>query len=174
MDQTNMLLELYNRIITLERRVDELEKQHNSGNPSIASPAQYPPRQASSTATSQYTPKYEKDNTQYLFNGIPYGKGRLVLAVVKKYFSDNPGMNAIELTSSFNPKLQGSLGVVRVLDEAMNECSDYKRRFFTRSDEIIHTSTGDCVVCSQWGKFNIGKFISRATELGYTITTIQF
>lgn len=172
MDQTNMLLDLYNRIITLEQKVNELEQKIERNDQTVI-PPQSPAYSASCETNSQYLPTYEKDNTQYEFNGIVYGKGRLVLAVVKMYFSLNPDMTATELTASFNPRLQGALGVIRTLDEAKASCSDYERRFFTKNDEIIHTTTGDCVVCSQWGKHNIDGFITRSRELGMTITEIR-
>lgn len=111
------------------------------------------------------------DSTKYFFNGMPYGKGRLVLAIVKQYCSDNPQLSAEELISTFNPKLQGSLGVVKTVDDVKRTCKDYIRRFFFNENDIIHTQTHDCVVCNQWGKFNIDNLILRARELGYTITT---
>lgn len=39
-----------------------------------------------------------KDYTQYQFNGATYGKGRLVLAVVKQHVTDKPGHFSERLT----------------------------------------------------------------------------
>ena len=50
--------------------------------------------------------------------------------------------------------------------------SDYEKRFFCQPDEIIHTSTDKCVVCTQWGVGNIGNVIARAKELGIGVTII--
>lgn len=46
-----------------------------------------------------------KDRTKYIFNGNTYGKGRLVLAVVEQYVSDNPGLSKEKLhVSNFTGK----------------------------------------------------------------------
>lgn len=101
-----------------------------------------------------------------------YGKNRLVLAVVKKYVKENNGITAAELMMVFGKSLQGSLGVVRTLDDVKNSYLDYERRFFCKPNEVIQTSTEVCVVCTQWAKFNINNLIARAKELEIQITTV--
>lgn len=166
MDNERIIIELLNRVLILEDKVDKLTK--------IISQEKLLPDFTSESSTNSMLPNNvdQKDTTKYLFNGSPYGKGRLVLAVVKEYMLQHPDLNAIELTSSFAQRIQGALGVVRTLNFAKDYCSDYEKRFFTKENEIIHTSTEDCVVCSQWGKFNINNFIRRAEELGFNITAI--
>lgn len=167
MDNERIIIELLNRVLILEDKVDKLTK--------IISQEKLLPDFTSESNTNSMIPNNvdQKDTTKYLFKGSPYGKGRLVLAVVKEYMLRHPELNAIELTSSsFAPRIQGALGVVRTLYFAKDYCSDYEKRFFTKENEIIHTSTEDCVVCSQWGKFNINNFIRRAEELGFNITAI--
>ncbi len=166
MDNERIIIELLNRVLILEDKVDKLTKI-------ISQEKLLPDFTSESNTNSMLTNNVDqKDTTKYLFKGSPYGKGRLVLAVVKEYMLQHPDLNAIELTSSFAPRIQGALGVVRTLNFAKDYCSDYEKRFFTKENEIIHTSTEDCVVCSQWGKFNINNFIKRAEELGFNITTI--
>lgn len=164
MNNDRIIMELLNRVLVLEEKVEHLSKLLEQENP--------PQRSVPADNVFPQNAYDSKDTTKYLFNGVPYGKGRLVLAVIKEYVRLNPEMTALELTSSFSPKIQGSLGVVRTLEDARDLSSDYERRFFTRENELIHTATEDCVVCSQWGKFNINNFIRRAEELGFTITTI--
>ncbi|MDR1828303.1 MAG: hypothetical protein LBR29_08235 [Methylobacteriaceae bacterium] len=112
------------------------------------------------------------DRTQYLFDGRLHGKNRLVLAVVQKYVFDHPGISAEKLMMVFDRSLQnpGTLGVVRILDDVKRSCSDYERRFFIKSGEVIKTSSKDCVVCTQWAAhYNIEKFLDKAKSLGYDI-----
>lgn len=168
MDNERIIIELLNRVLILEDKVDKLTKIISQEKllPEFTTPGPNTNSMLSNNVD-------QKDTTKYLFNGSPYGKGRLVLAVVKEYMLQHPDLNAIELTSSsFAPRIQGALGVVRTLNFAKDYCSDYEKRFFTKENEIIHTSTEDCVVCSQWGKFNINNFIRRAEELGFNITAI--
>ena len=101
-----------------------------------------------------------------------HGKNRLVLAIVSEYCKTFPNITAATLMATFDRRLQGSLGVIRTLSDVQNSYSDYERRFFCQPDEIIHTKTEDCVVCSQWGIANIGNIIARAKELGISITII--
>ena len=151
-----------------------LIKQVNSNSPSANAPTPEPdlPDTSAQRESASYTVT-QKDKTKYLFNNMLYGKSRLVLAVVKKYVEDNPDITARTLESTFDKRIQGSLGVVRLYSEAKQTSTQYERRFFCSSGEIIHTSTEDCVVCSQWGKFNIDNFILRAEELGMKITKIM-
>jgi hypothetical protein len=73
---------------------------------------------------------------------------------------------------TFDRSLQGSLGVVRKLDEVQNSYADCARRFFTQDGETINTATGVCVVCTQWAAFNINRFVQRAGQLGMKIEPV--
>ncbi len=124
--------------------------------------------------TNKKTAKPGRDKTQYRFNGEIYRKNRLVLAVVQKYAKESPNISAGALMSAFDKSLQGSLGVVRPLEGLKDKYADFERRFFTKPHEIIRTSTGDCVVCTQWGKSpkpNIDAFLRRA-RLKYEISEV--
>ena len=107
-----------------------------------------------------------KDRTKYIFNGNTYGKGRLVLAVVEQYVSENPGLGKEELEEIFPATLQGTTGVVSSIEEAEGK---YKgKRHFVKN--AIRLTNATMAVCSQWGADNLEGFLQHATgELGYAI-----
>lgn len=154
MNYDRFILELLDRVSALEEEVALLKSQLSLP---VAAPSQ----------TSE-----GRDKTKYILNGIRYGKNRLALAIVTEYRNAHPEITAEELMSVFDKSLQGSLGVLRPLEDVKKSYLDYEKRFFCRLDEIIHTKTADCVVCTQWGVSNIGNIIARAKELGITITII--
>ncbi|MCL2523283.1 MAG: hypothetical protein FWF20_09105 [Betaproteobacteria bacterium] len=152
MNYDRVIVELLGRVATLEDEVAKLKEDRVT---------ELPVFQAESAT--------RRDTTRYLFKGHLYGKGRLVLAVVQEYAKEHPGISADELVLTFDRRLQGSLGVVRKLEEVKSSYPDYQRRFFTSPGEVVHTTSGDCVVCSQWGAGNINNFVHRATNLGFAI-----
>jgi len=111
-----------------------------------------------------------KDYTKYNFLGETYGKGRLVLAVLKEFVEKKPCITFSDLKSVFNDGLQGKSGVFDIhenAEEIYNNSS--RRRHFLKPDELI--TLGDCVIAvsNQWGSGNIGDFIKKAKELEFTI-----
>lgn len=111
-----------------------------------------------------------RDLTKYRFNGKTYGKGRLVLAIVSFFVTQNPEITFDELRARFPNRLQGSLGVVEDLS-SLSEAAKRNRRYFARPDEVIHLPNEDrsVVVCSQWG-LNTRDFIDYVTSsFGYEI-----
>lgn len=178
MDYDRIIIELMNRISILEERVERLE----SSNPTDAEKSEQAiqtdssvPKSESSTAPKQYfSSSYSstRDNTKYMFDGVRYGKNRLVLAIVKKYAAAHPDISAGKLIATFDKSLQGSLGVVRTVQDVKESYFDSERRFFLQPNEIINTTTEPCAVCTQWSAFNIKNIIARARELGMTITEI--
>lgn len=166
-DLSILMNNLTGRVTALEKQVDELKNEARTipkSNTSSAEPmlANYKVNRTRQT----------KDSQQYLFNGIPYGKGRLVLEVVRKYAADNPSTTADELEIIFDGSIQGSIGVIRKFNELSKFSSDPQNRFFLNKDDIIQTATDECAVCNQWSVYNIDKFIDRARELGFTIEKI--
>ena len=120
----------------------------------------------------QETPR-AKDFSKYIFGGTTYSKCRLVLEVVRRYVEDHHPTTFAELEEAFPSALQGSLGVVRRLEEVPDK---YKgiggvKRYFLNEDEIIHLESGDeIVVCTQFGAANAENFVLYAiTKLGYEI-----
>jgi len=111
-----------------------------------------------------------RDTTQYVFNGEFLGKGRLVLAVVKRYVEDHPNITFSALENAFPKGCQGSYGVFALLEDA-NEIysSKGRKRHFIELDERISLADCTIAICSQWGKTNIAKFIDQATKNGCSI-----
>ena len=113
-----------------------------------------------------------RDKTKYMFNGKVLAKNRLVLNVIKEYVKqNNPSLS--DLQQVFNKTLQGSRMVVEGLDN-VKKIADYKKRYFTDESDILTLANGEKVcVCTQWGIFNIKKFILVAKNLGFVIDEIN-
>jgi len=110
----------------------------------------------------------QKDMSQYQFNGQIYGKGKLVLAVIKSYIKKYPDVTLEELQEIFPKRLQGSIGVIDTRENAKTRYKD--GRHFINEKEIIKLKTGEkIVVCTEWGIGNIGNFIEKAKEVGFNI-----
>lgn len=117
-----------------------------------------------------------RDFSKYNFNGKTYGKSRLVLAVVRQYVEDYQPSTLEELKVAFPDDLQGSLGVVRDINDVSDK---YKgiggvKRYFVNEDETIHLSSGEkVVVCTQFGAENAERFIEHVINtLGYIIQKV--
>ncbi len=159
MEYNELLLEVFHRIVKLEKEVAELKNNRNTIENVL-------PKKPIIDDKPQ-----QRDKTRYMFNGNVYLKNRLVLAIVKDYVSDNPTITSGELKMIFDKSLQGSIGVVEN-EIIAKQRKDYQVRFFARGDEIIKLKDGNMLVCSQWGILNIPNFIKRAEQLGYTIEQI--
>lgn len=164
MDYANIILEMLDRIKTLEKEVDELKKKQNGiiSKPSLD-------KQAYATTYSPIAGK--RDTTRYMFEGNVYLKNRLVLAVIQSYVKSNPMITRRELKQVFDKSLQGSIGVVED-KEIAEQRNEFYVRFFAKPIEIINLVDGAMYVCSQWGILNIPNFIKRAEQLGYEISPI--
>ena len=161
MNYDRVILEMLDRISLLEEEIRLLKEKSGTENESL----RFNLGRISASGNT-------KDTTKYLFDGKKYGKNRLAHAIVSKYISEKSTITAIHLMTIFDKSLQGSLGVVRTVEDAQKSYADPERRFFMRPDEVIHTSTDNCVVCSQWGSFNIGNLVVRARDLGFVIKEI--
>lgn len=173
MNYDRIILELLERVAILEDEVKILKAELDNKRKELNTQSDL------SDEDDEFIRKQEggqtnrgRDTTKYMMDGKRYGKNRLVLAVVKKYVEQNPDVSSGKLRMIFDKSLQGSLGVVRTLQDVKNSYDDYERRFFCQPDEIIRTATEDCVVCTQWAKFNIDALITRAKELGIDITVL--
>ena len=140
-------------ILNLKQRIEELEKIV------LKEKAIVPQEQ-----------KLNRDKTKYMFEGKVYPKNRLVLAIIKRYVQEND-VNYEELNNVFDKSLQGSLKVVELFDNAL-KIADAPKRYFMKEEDILTLHGQKVVVCTQWGIFNIIKFIKRAEALNYTIETI--
>ncbi len=123
-----------------------------------------------SRGNNNWNSRGQKDTSKYLFNGNKYGKGRLVLAVVKEYISQNSDVSFSDLLSKFPKHLQGSTGVIDNHDVVQEKFKNIRhKRHFLESDEIIQLSDCSAVVSTEWGIANIENFISQAESLGFSI-----
>lgn len=118
-----------------------------------------------------------RDYSKYEFNGNEYKKSRLVLAVVTKYVNDKNPKDFNELLNAFPKNLQGSKGVVQLLNAISSNdkgLNGKQKRYFIDNSEILHLANGqDVAVCTEWGISNIDCFIKHATnKLGYVINQL--
>lgn len=92
-----------------------------------------------------------------------------MLAVVSEYVKQNPKTTYQQLLSVFDKSLQGSLGVFARAN-SVSSMADAAKRFFIK--HTIKLSDETVVVCTQWGQFNITKFLLRAQQLDFDIITV--
>ena len=80
-----------------------------------------------------------------------------------------------ELEKAFPSTLQGSLGVIKRIEDVSDK---YKgnggvKRYFIKEDEIIHLNSGEqVIVCTQWGINNTECLINHVIKYGYNIKQI--
>lgn len=113
--------------------------------------------------------KGDRDRSGYTFNGEIYGKGPLVLAIVKKYVEQNPNTTFSSLKTKFPDHLLKSYCVFQPLEKAI-EISAKKRRFFLNDSQLIRLN--DCVisVCNQFSSDNILPIINHTRNvIGFKI-----
>ena len=158
MEYNELILDMLNRIVKLEKEVELLKKEKSSSD-------------VISKETFVEERTVQRDKTRYMFNGNVYLKNKLVLAVLKDYVSKNQTITCNELKTVFDKSLQGSIGVVEN-EIIAKQRKDYQVRFFEKEDEILRLVDGNMLVCSQWGILNISNFIKRAEQLGYEIEQI--
>ena len=158
MDYNELILDMLNRLVKLEKEVELLKKEKT-------------PSEMISKETFIEERPQQRDKTRYMFNGNVYLKNKLVLAVIKDYVSKNEAITCNELKTVFDKSLQGSIGVVEY-ESIAKQRKDYQVRFFEKEDEILRLVDGNMLVCSQWGILNISNFIKRAEQLGYEVQQI--
>lgn len=114
-----------------------------------------------------------KDFSKYRFNGKVYGKGKLVLAVMKEFIEDKVDCTFSELERYWPWKIQGTkkIGVFTNLETAHEIYESWKyKRHYLNPDQIIELSDGVAIaVSNQWGVGNIDKFIKKARNYGFVI-----
>ena len=158
MEYNELILDMLNRIVKLEKEVELLKKGIT------------PSKEIPQETFIEERPA-QRDKTRYMFNGNVYLKNKLVLAVIKDYVSKNQTITCNELKTVFDKSLQGSIGVVEY-EIIAKQRKDYQVRFFEKEDEILRLVDGNMLVCSQWGILNISNFIKRAEQFGYKIEQI--
>ena len=118
--------------------------------------------------------KGKKDFSKYTFNGEAFGKGKLVLAVVKDYVSKNPDTTFDELKKAFpdewqaggSKKLEKRNVFVR-LSEAKNIVAEHHKNrasHYIKEGEPIQLSDEVIAVNNGWGIGNIGDFVDGSNK----------
>ncbi len=126
------------------------------------------------SASTKRTGARKKDITLYSFNGKILKKRELVLACIKKYVLDYGIIKASEITAAFPDYIQGSLGVIRSVDEIMIKYkSNPKNHFFLEAENLLKFEEGDYAVSKDWTTKNIGRFINSVEKYGFEIKTIE-
>jgi hypothetical protein len=129
------------------------------------------------TMEVQPTKKTKRDFTSYRFDGDVLGKGRLALAIVKRYVADHPGTTAATLKQAFPDSLQAASPIqyskVQVVVAKLHEIPDAERkRFFLSDGEVIALADGEVAVSREWNRVNILNLIERAEGFGYSISAV--
>ncbi|MBL0044304.1 MAG: hypothetical protein IPP33_07860 [Flavobacteriales bacterium] len=113
------------------------------------------------------------DQTKYNFRGTSYGKGKLVLAVMKAYEQDHPGITFGLLEQQFPHRLQGKeTFTTEIKAQELYQTTGYKRHYLEPED-LVPVSDAVAAVSSQWGLPNIGRFIEHARLLGFDIQEVR-
>ena len=104
--------------------------------------------------------------SQYEFEGKLYTQGRVILAVVQKWSTDNPGAKFADFEAAF-PQVISAHKIVR--NQAL--VKDYKRVFI--KDPVVTDPDGITVVVNnQVTSADMPDFVALAAGLGYTVTKL--
>jgi len=155
----------------LKKRVEGLENKMKLMSQQLSTFYMRNDMRITSEQTKQQEQRKHKDVTKYIFHGRQLCKRELVLQCVKEYVREHPKLNAEQLTDVFPNYVQGSLGIVKRIEDA-EWYTNAKKRFYFSDENIIHLSDGDYVVCTQWDAGNIGKFLKLAEDIGFEIQPI--
>lgn len=116
----------------------------------------------------------KKDTQKYIFNGLEFGKSRLVLEVIKSYVVNHPEITFNQLASQFLLNIQGSSGTFATIEDAnkIYTKTGHKRHHIKPEEQL---KLFDCTIAvsNQWGKDNIDGFINIARKLGYKIELVN-
>ncbi len=131
-------------------------------------------QQSKTQATKSHSTKDKsesnRDLTQYEFNGKLYGKGRLVLAIVKEHVARHPKISHKRLRNAFPEELANNK-IFTTLAKAKDVSTRTKHsRNFIKDEDVIELMDGlKIAVSTEWSIDNIQRFLKRAEELGYKI-----
>jgi hypothetical protein len=111
-----------------------------------------------------------RDTSKYEFDGAVYGKGRLVLGIIKRHVESNPEISFAELEKAFPQSCQGSVGVFTTIEKANEiKTTTERKRHFLNADEVIKLLDSTIAISDQWNPVNIDRFIQQAVKNGYII-----
>lgn len=110
---------------------------------------------------------HKRDHSRLKFNGVNYGKGRFVQAVVEQYVKDNPNVTLEQLKLAFPDDLHHR-GIIAPLPTAKRRSAKYTR-FFVEAP--IKIKDAIIAVCNDFGINNMSKFLKNTRVLGYKYRT---
>jgi hypothetical protein len=104
--------------------------------------------------------KTGRDHTAYTFDGKTTGKGRLVLALVKRYASDRQSITFDDLRVAFPDTLQADspmqFSPLRcVVSRLADVPEEARRRFHLDEEDRVQLADGPAVVSREWNIHNI-------------------
>lgn len=155
---------LQDRVSDLEKRLAAISRQFTALLMRRDAAEEIPKQREASVA--------RRDTTRYRFENKLMCKRRLVLECVKKFVVDKNVTNSGMLKNAFPDYIQGSLGVVKAVEEA-ERYSEAHRRFYFADEDVIKLRDSTMVVCSQWDVKNISRFINLMIDHGYSIEIIE-
>lgn len=135
-----------------------------------AKPAKKEPKVKLPKTPKAQKEKGDRDRTGYKFCGEEYGKGPLVLAVIRKYVNDNPKSNYEMLKKTFPDELLKGYGIFQSYEKAM-EISKVRKRFFLNDSQLVRITgtVKNIAICNQFSSDNILPFLNHARKLGFKI-----
>jgi len=114
--------------------------------------------------------KGDRDRTGYNFMGESYGKGPLVLAIIREHVRVNSKITYEALKKVFPDDLLKGYGIFQSYDKAM-EISKVHKRFFLKDAQLVRLNgpIKSIAICNQFSSDNILPFLNAARKLGYKI-----
>ena len=113
--------------------------------------------------------KKGRNNDKYQFNGNAYGKGKLVLEVVRQFVNGHPKVNFKNLKEVFPDTLLNRFGIFQEESAARNLSGTRDRYFFQDEHQIKLSDKKVIVVCNQFTSDNIIPFLAAAKKAGFKI-----
>ena len=108
----------------------------------------------------------KNDLSKYKFKNKEYGKGQLVLAVIKDYAKEKKPTYD-ELAQKFSKIKSGPRNIILPASEVnakFEKSKSSKKRYFMESKDIITLSDQEIMVSNQWGVDNIENFIEHCKK----------
>jgi hypothetical protein len=118
--------------------------------------------------------KGDRDRTGYTFDGEMYGKGPLVLAIIRAHVKANPKITFDLLKKAFPDELLKGYGIFQTYERAM-VISAVRKRFFLKDEQLVtvRDNAGKPVkiaICNQHSFATIVHVIAQAQKLGHKIS----
>lgn len=112
--------------------------------------------------------KGDRDRSGFSFNGEQYGKGPLVLAILREHVRANPKITFDLLKKTFPDELLKGYGIFQSYEKAI-EISKVRKRFFLNDSQLVRLKDKNIAICNQFSSDNIMPFLGHARKLGYVI-----